>query len=120
MSEPRYQHIARVRILSAVLAHGVSAKVIVVAVMGFKGPVQPSATEPLFLDVSLAAGATQTISLEPQHNAFVYVDEDEPGVAGAAPEPDPTSAPLDGTRPPPQRRLVSGNQAGGCQRVPHD
>src|SRR5258708_12175277 len=85
MSEPRYQHIARVRILSAVLAHGVSAKVIVVAVMGFKGPVQPSATEPLFLDVSLAAGATQTISLEPQHNAFVYVYE------GAAEVGDPAT-----------------------------
>jgi len=44
---------------------------------GVRGPVDPGATEPIFLDLTLTPGASANIPLPAGHNAFVYVFEGE-------------------------------------------
>jgi quercetin 2,3-dioxygenase len=80
MTAPRYQDIAPERIPVVDLASGVRAKIIAGEAWGVRGPVQPGATEPLFLDLHLEAGAGATVPLAQDHNAFVYVYEGEANV----------------------------------------
>ena len=75
MCEPRYQDIPPDRIPALDVAPGVHAKVIAGELNGVRGPVQPRATEPLFLDLHLARDAAANIPLNPAHNAFAYVYE---------------------------------------------
>ena len=75
MTAPRYQDIAADLIPTVKIGRGVTAKVIAGEVGGAKGPVDPGATEPIFLDLSLDAGGGATIPLPEGHNAFVYVYE---------------------------------------------
>ncbi len=84
MTAPRYQDIAPERIPVVDLASGVRAKVIAGAVQGVRGPVQPGATEPLFLDLHLDPSAAATLALTPTHNAFLYVYEGEANVGEPA------------------------------------
>lgn len=42
-----------------------------------RGPISGLSTEPVYLDLRLAAGATATIPLPATHNAFIYVYEGE-------------------------------------------
>jgi hypothetical protein len=77
MTAPRYQDIAADRVPTADLGGGVSARVLAGEVAGVKGPVDPGATQPIFLDVTLPAGVAATIPLPEGHNAFVYVYERE-------------------------------------------
>ena len=81
MTAPRYQDIAADLIPSAPIAGGVSARVIAGAIGGVRGPVDPGETQPIFLDLTLAAGGAATVPLPPGHNAFVYVYEGEAEVA---------------------------------------
>lgn len=77
MTAPRYQDIAPDRIPAVDTAPGVQAKIIAGALNGVRGPVQPGATEPLFVDLHLAARAEAKIRVEATHNAFAYVYDGE-------------------------------------------
>ena len=75
MTTPRYQDIAPERIPEVQLAPGVKARVLVGEQGGVRGPVEDIATEPLYLDLHLDAGASAQIDVPAAHNAFVYVYE---------------------------------------------
>jgi hypothetical protein len=75
MTAPRYQDIAADRVPQADLGGGASVRVLAGEIAGVKGPVDPGATQPIFLDVTLAHGAAATVPLPAGHNAFVYVYE---------------------------------------------
>jgi hypothetical protein len=84
MTSPRYQDIAPERIPRVQPAPGVDARVIAGSLGGAVGPVQGIATEPVYLDVALAAGARFELDLPPLHHAFAYVFEGEAAeVAGS-------------------------------------
>jgi hypothetical protein len=80
MTAPRYQDIAADFIPNVKIADGVETRVIAGEIAGVRGPVDPGATQPIFLDISLAAGASAAIPLPEGHNAFVYVFEGEAAV----------------------------------------
>jgi hypothetical protein len=84
MTAPRYQDIAAEKVPQADLGGGASVRVLAGEIAGVKGPVDPGATQPIFLDVTLAPGAAATIPLPAGHNAFVYVYEGEAGVGDPA------------------------------------
>jgi redox-sensitive bicupin YhaK (pirin superfamily) len=73
MAPPRYQDIAPERIPEARLAPGATARVIVGELAGVRGPVENIATDPLYLDLHLDAGAAAEIDIPAGHNGFVYV-----------------------------------------------
>jgi len=84
MRAPRYQDIAPDRIPDVTLAPGVTARVLVGEQAGVRGPVEDIATDPLYLDLHLDAGASAEVHIAPGHNAFIYVYE---GVAKAGEGP---------------------------------
>jgi redox-sensitive bicupin YhaK (pirin superfamily) len=75
MTAPRYQDIAPDRIPVASPASGVSVKVLAGEAAVVRGPVDAGATQPLYIDIRLEAGAAYTAVLPVGHNAFVYVYE---------------------------------------------
>ena len=80
MCEPRYQEYAPEKIPVAQPGSGVSVKVIAGEVANLdskpvKGPIGGVATDPTYLDIALAKGATFTHRLPKDHNAFAYVFE---------------------------------------------
>jgi len=86
MTAPRYQDIPATQVPTVDLGGGASAKVLAGEVAGVKGPVDPGATQPIFIDLTLAPGAAARIPLPAGHNAFAYVFEGaaevgEPGEA---------------------------------------
>ncbi|HKX55264.1 MAG TPA: pirin-like C-terminal cupin domain-containing protein, partial [Xanthomonadales bacterium] len=54
----------------------------------YSGPINPTpgsmATDPLYVDLSLPAGATQELAVPQGHNAFVYAYEGSAEIAGQA------------------------------------
>jgi redox-sensitive bicupin YhaK (pirin superfamily) len=83
MTAPRYQDIAPDRV-PAVTLDGVTVKVLAGESQGVRGPVAGIVTEPLYLDVALAAGASFHQPLPPEHSAFAYVFEGEARVGEPA------------------------------------
>jgi hypothetical protein len=81
---PRYQDIPAERVPAADLGGGASARVLAGEIGGVRGPVDPGATQPIFLDIALAAGASTRVPLPAGHNAFVYVYEGEAEVGEPA------------------------------------
>jgi quercetin 2,3-dioxygenase len=75
MTAPRYQDIEPEAIPSVTTREGATVRVIAGQVGDAKGPVSAVATEPVYLDVALPAGARFEQPLPPAHNAFVYVFE---------------------------------------------
>ena len=75
MIAPRYQDVAPERIPEVQLAPGVKARVLVGEQAGVRGPVDNVATDPLYLDLHLDAGASAEINIPAGHNGFVYVYE---------------------------------------------
>jgi quercetin 2,3-dioxygenase len=75
MTEPKYQEFGAERIPVATPGAGVSVKVIAGQVGVVKGPISQPATDPTYLDVSLAAGAQFVHELPGRHAAFMYVFE---------------------------------------------
>jgi hypothetical protein len=73
MAAPRYQEFPPDRMPVLTPAPGVSLKVIAGNVAGTQGPVRGIAVDPLYLDATLAAGATAEIELPSEHTAFAYV-----------------------------------------------
>jgi redox-sensitive bicupin YhaK (pirin superfamily) len=75
MVAPAYQEFAPDRIPQATPAEGVTLKVIAGQVGEVTGPIRQPATEPLYLDIELAAGARWSVPLPEGHNVFAYVFE---------------------------------------------
>ncbi|MHB1589187.1 MAG: pirin family protein, partial [Metallibacterium scheffleri] len=75
MIAPRYQDIAPEQIPVLTPLPGASVRVIAGDAFGTQGPVQGIVTQPLFVDITLAAGAALTLPLEAEHSAFAYVFE---------------------------------------------
>ena len=75
MCEPRYQEFPPASIPSVRVSDGVEIKVIAGRVGEAQGPISQPATQPVYLDVSMAAGAAWEHELPEGHNAFAYVFE---------------------------------------------
>lgn len=75
MSQPRYQEFAAAAIPAVAPAPGVSVKLIAGELAGQAGPVQGIATQPLYWDIGLAAGAAWQAPVPATHQAFIYVFE---------------------------------------------
>jgi redox-sensitive bicupin YhaK (pirin superfamily) len=75
MTAPRYQDIAPERIPEVEVAPGATVRVLVGEQGGVRGPVENIATDPVYLDLHLDAGAMADIALPTGHNAFAYAYE---------------------------------------------
>ena len=75
MTDPRYQDIAADKVPTADLGDGASAKVLAGVIAGVRGPVDPGATQPIFLDIALSPETSARVPLPEGHNAFAYVYE---------------------------------------------
>lgn len=80
MGEPQYQEFAPERMPVVHPADGVAVKIIAGDITDAKGeavrgPITQPATDPMYLDIDLAPGASWTLTLPSGHNAFVYVYE---------------------------------------------
>lgn len=75
MTAPKYQEYAPDSIPQVRPAEGVTVKVIAGTVDGVAGPIAQPATEPVYLDIALAPGASWAFDLPAGHNAFAYAYE---------------------------------------------
>ena len=75
MTEPKYQEFAPDRIVQLQPADGVRIKLIAGRIGDLRGPIAQPATDPLYLDIALDAGAGWEYDLPEGHNAFAYVYE---------------------------------------------
>ncbi|MGO1002475.1 pirin family protein [Lysobacter sp. CA196] len=75
MTEPKYQEFAPDRIVRLHPADGVEVKLIAGRVGEASGPIVQPATDPVYLDIALQAGAQWEYELPEGHNAFAYVYE---------------------------------------------
>jgi hypothetical protein len=82
MCEPRYQEFDPDKIPTAQPAPGVAVKVIAGKVGDVSGPVGGVATDPTYLDISLAPGARYSHALPKEHNAFAYIFEGSAVIGG--------------------------------------
>jgi quercetin 2,3-dioxygenase len=83
MGAPKYQEFSAESIPSVTPHEGVGIKVIAGRVGDVLGPVQQPATDPTYLDVSLAADAAFEHPVAAGHSAFAYVYEGEIAVDAA-------------------------------------
>jgi redox-sensitive bicupin YhaK (pirin superfamily) len=84
LTKPRYQDIQGDDVPEVELGPGAKARVLVGTVNGVKGPVMEVATEPVYFDLHLEAGASYTANLPEGHNAFAYVYQGDAKVGAAA------------------------------------
>ncbi|HSQ80422.1 MAG TPA: pirin family protein [Casimicrobiaceae bacterium] len=112
MAPPRYQDIAPEQIPEVDLGGGVRARVIAGRLRDAEGPVRGIATEPQYLDVALAVGATTELSLPPAHHAFAYVFDGEVGVGPVAAETRLARGELGVLGPGERLRLAAGEGGG--------
>ncbi|MEO7478676.1 MAG: pirin family protein [Lysobacteraceae bacterium] len=80
MTAPRYQEFAPDHIPVAYPAIGVTVKVIAGVIDDVRGPIEQPATDPLYLDIALAANTRWEYILPDGHNAFAYAFEGEASV----------------------------------------
>lgn len=73
MIPPRYQDIAPGDIPTVRPADGVTVRVVAGELDGATGPVAGIATQPVYLDIALDAGARFDLALPEGHSAFAYV-----------------------------------------------
>ncbi len=83
MTAPRYQDIGPEAIPQITSADGVDVRVIAGAIGDVQGPVRGVATEPLYLDIALAADAHYVVDVPATHAAFAYVYTGEVGIGTA-------------------------------------
>lgn len=86
MIAPSYRDIPPEQIPEATTAAGVRVRIIAGSSQGVAGAVQREATQPLYLDVHLAAGARFEQAIPAGHNAFVYVYRGSVEVGGTVVE----------------------------------
>ena len=84
MARPWYRDIASEEIPRFTTDAGATVQVIAGSSHGIQGAVTRDGTEPLYLDIELAAGASFEQQLAPGHNAFLYVFRGEVTVEGKA------------------------------------
>ncbi len=86
LTKPRYQDVQAEGVPEVALGPGARARVLTGTVNGVAGPVGDVATEPVYFDLHLDAGAAYTAELPEGHNAFAYVYQGEAkiGAAGTA------------------------------------
>jgi quercetin 2,3-dioxygenase len=72
MCEPGYRDVQAEDIPRADLGGGAVARVLAGKVGSVKGPIEARATEPVYLDVEIPAGAEANIPLPEGHEGFVY------------------------------------------------
>jgi redox-sensitive bicupin YhaK (pirin superfamily) len=84
MTAPWYRDIPAGEIPQFTTPEGVQVRVIAGASHGVAGAVERPVTEPLYLDLTLPAGAAFSQVLPAEHNAFVYVYRGELDVGGKA------------------------------------
>ena len=75
MTAPKYQEFAPDRIPVVQPGEGVSVKIIAGNVDGVAGPISQPATDPVYLDITLAPNASWHYDLPEGHNAFAYAFE---------------------------------------------
>lgn len=80
MTRPQYQEYAPDRIPQLQPADGVRVKVIAGRVGDIDGPIRQPATDPVYLDIELAAHASWQYELPEGHNAFAYAFEGDGSV----------------------------------------
>jgi len=73
MTAPRYQDVPPEKVPTVALADNASARVLVGEAGGVSGPVNGVATQPLYLDVTMAPRGRLSHGLPAGHSAFVYV-----------------------------------------------
>jgi len=73
MTAPRYQDVPPEKVPTVALADGASARVLVGEAGGVSGPVNGVATQPLYLDVTMAPRGRLSHGLPTGHSAFAYV-----------------------------------------------
>jgi len=83
MTAPRYQDIAPEQVPEVALG-GAVVRVVAGSFGGQDGAVQGIATQPLYLDVHLSAGASLTVPIDAGHNAFAYVYEGRADIGAGA------------------------------------
>ncbi|HEY5635270.1 MAG TPA: pirin family protein [Burkholderiales bacterium] len=83
MTAPRYQDIAPERVPEVVAGPGATVRVIAGRFGAARGPVEAAATEPVYLDVRLDAGARLEVPLPAGYNAFAYVYDGRVDLAGS-------------------------------------
>src|SRR6266446_5941643 len=86
MTAPRYQDIPAVSIPEVVDDDGTRVRIICGDFWGKRGPVDGTAAEPRYLDVSVPAGRRKTFPVETSRHAFAYVFEGS-GTFGGASQP---------------------------------
>ena len=84
MTKPRYQDIQGDGVPEVELGPGARARVLVGTLGGVRGPVMEVATEPVYFDLHLDAGASCTATLPERHNAFAYVYQGDARIGAAA------------------------------------
>ena len=75
MTDARYLDIPAESIPTVTAAGGAVIKVIAGAIAGVRGPVDPPATAPIYLDIALPADANFGVDLPAGHSAVAYVFE---------------------------------------------
>jgi quercetin 2,3-dioxygenase len=73
MTAPRYQEIKADEIPHITDDDGTHVRVVCGSFWGKRGPVEGIATDPIYLDVSIAPGRRKTIPVETKRHAFAYV-----------------------------------------------
>ncbi len=73
LTAPAYRDLPAAAIPGYTAASGATVKVIAGESEGVAGAIQRPATEPVYLDLKLPAGATHAAAIPIDHNAFVYV-----------------------------------------------
>ena len=82
MTAPRYQDIPPDDIPEVDAGNGVRVRVIAGRFGNVSGPVSAVATDPMYLDVALPAGASLEVPLPEDDNAFAYVFEGAAKIGG--------------------------------------
>ncbi len=72
MMAPRYQDIPPVDVPTCTPAPGVALRLIAGEMAGIEGPIRNVEAEPVYVDITLDAGATYDLALPRAHHAFVY------------------------------------------------
>jgi redox-sensitive bicupin YhaK (pirin superfamily) len=80
MSQPRYQEFPAEHIPVVQPSAGVRVKLIAGAIAETRGPISQPATDPVYFDIALDAGASWEFSLPEGHSAFTYVFEGEASI----------------------------------------
>lgn len=82
LTAPRYQDIAPDRVPLVQPSPGVEVRVIAGELAGVTGPVEGVVTAPVYLDITVAEGASLDVPLPPGHQGFAYVFEGQADVGG--------------------------------------